>query len=457
MNTNTRLLSIVLISILLLTGNISTFTQEGDDSNTESACWPALENFYTTASTACLGKPDGHICNGGTPPYAEPGGPIANSLATVGALVQTDLVDALATYVFAEDGNNGGLLWMRVEGTQAAILMIGEAATRDLTPPDSGFPEWQSLLVRTGESIPICESLPRGSFVVQNSVPYTSTRIAINGASLELLGTVMVQTQGEETIFMALSGQVRIVAVGQSQQLVAGQQTTITHAQGDFTQASSAPSSPAPFDAKRISNFPVQLLDRAARLPEPGFVSTTATVNLRAASSVSAGIIREVAPDTLMTILGRNNVGDWYHVRLPSGVTGWMYAELLRRNHGAITSVYESTPVPPQRFGDLGTKAWVIAPAGVNLRSDPHVGFDAIFTLQPGEEIDLIARSPYSPWVKVDANGVIGWAALITLDTQVIIESLPVDYQVPPPPEPTTIPGLASGAHPDPSCYPNCD
>jgi hypothetical protein len=65
--------------------------------------------------------------------------------------------------------------------------------------------------------------------------------------------------------------------------------------------------------------------------------------------------------------------------------------------------------------------------------------------------VTLLARSPYSPWVKVESAGMIGWLALVTLQTQSVIEALPIDYDVPPPPVPTRIPGSFGNAFPDPN------
>ena len=65
----------------------------------------------------------------------------------------------------------------------------------------------------------------------------------------------------------------------------------------------------------------------------------------------------------------------------------------------------------------------------------------------------LLARSPYSPWVKVQADDDIGWMALFTLETEAVISSLPVDYDVPLPPRATSTPSFSYGgghAHPDP-------
>jgi hypothetical protein len=73
-----------------------------------------------------------------------------------------------------------------------------------------------------------------------------------------------------------------------------------------------------------------------------------------------------------------------------------------------------------------------------------------MITLPAGTTLNLMARSPYSPWVKVENGGVVGWAALIALETQAVIEALPIDYDVPPPPAPTQVPGSFGNAFPDP-------
>jgi hypothetical protein len=127
-----------------------------------------------------------------------------------------------------------------------------------------------------------------------------------------------------------------------------------------------------------------------------------------------------------------------------------MLAHLLRRNIGTIQAIYEATPLPPQRYGDMGHIGKVQAPAGVNLRIGPDVGFAVVGVLTDGTQVNLVARSPYSPWVKVESGGVSGWLALITLNTEAYIDALPVDNDVPPPPPPTTVPGSFGNAFPDP-------
>src|SRR6185295_3343103 len=103
-----------------------------------------------------------------------------------------------------------------------------------------------------------------------------------------------------------------------------------------------------------------------------------------------------------LTVLGGSPDNSWFHVRLNDGQTGWMLAELLSSNIPSLSAVYSETPLPPQRLGELGTRARVVAPAGVNLRRGPDVAFLPLGLVADGTLVDLLARSPYlNGWIKV--------------------------------------------------------
>ncbi|MBZ0282749.1 MAG: SH3 domain-containing protein [Anaerolineae bacterium] len=413
-----------------------------------ATCAPTIETIWTTASDVCIAGPVGYACNGGAAPQVEPSGPVSNALAAVGALVEVGVIDSIRTPLVSET-TGAGIVWMRPPAPiQFTGLLVGDVIARDVTPPD--FPAWQSMVVQTGTDLSTCSVAPRSSFVAQTPFGQPAN-IAINGVSLTLNGTLLVQTIGNQTVFAMLSGIATLFAVGQEQVLRPGQEILIDYNPGDFTFPIAPPGLPLPLDQGLASHFPVALLDRPIILPQPGYVATDGAVNLRVAPSTDAGVIVQVPAGQVLSVLGRNAGGDWYHVRLDSGETGWMFSSLLLQNVGNIQAIYESTPLPPQRYGELGRTATVLAPAGVNMRQAPDVTFGLVMTIPDGAIVDLLARSPYSPWVKVDFNGVVGWLALISLQTQAIIEALPVDYDVPPPPEPTRVPGSFGNAFPNPN------
>jgi uncharacterized protein YraI len=428
------------------------------DYSQEDICTEALLSFYTAASEVCLAAPNGYACNGGNTPEASPAGPVANSLAPLGAIIPISQIDQLQTPAFSDDGLGGGLLWMRVQDVNVNILMLGNVEIANRITPDAGFPKWMAFTVETSPQLSACTNHPMNMLIVQSTDLILPSRVVINGVSVDISGTAMIFTQNNQTVFVVLEGLIRVLALREAQTLVAGQETRVNYANSDWTAPITGPMMALPYTPGITLNVPIELFDRPTLLPQPGFVTTDGAVNLRTGPSTNFGLIYQVPAGQNMTILGRNPTGDWYHVRLANGQTGWMLAELLRRNHGAIDVVYESTPLPPQRYGTLGRFA-TVSSQSATLRSAPHINFPVLFNIDAGATLELLARSPYSPWVRVDSSGLVGWIPLLNVETRAVIESLPIDFSVPPPPvppEPTAIPGLTGFAFPDPSCFPDC-
>lgn len=421
-------------------------------------CSAPLAVSLLTASDACVGKPYGFICNGGASPSVEPPGPVANSLSAVGSLVETDVVQSIRTLGIDPTGYYMGLAYLRVAAPESLVtfsgLLIGDVRVTNVTPPD--FPAWQAIEVVTTDSDVACEFAPHSTLIVQNPVPGVSARLVINGVSIDLNGTLAVQTQGDYTVFAVLSGEMRALALGQNQSLTAGQSVSAPHAPDNFSIPTAPLSAPRVMDEERANHLPLALFDRPVQIAQGGFANTTAPVNLRVSPNTDATVILQAPAGENMSVLGKNPVGDWVHVRLSSGQTGWMFAELLQGDFGSVTKIYEATPVPVQRLGDLGYKAHIIAPRGYDVRTAPDMAFPVLGFIPTGTEVELLARSPYSPWVKIKTGASEGWVALLAVETRAVIDALPIDNSVPPPPAPTRVPGSFGNAFPDPSCYPNC-
>ena len=445
-----RYLALLFMSLggIILLGTIGAVAQDSTEVSS-AVCAPALDAVWTAASDACISGPVGYICNGGSAPQVEPAGAVSNALSTVGALVEVDAVQSIHTTAASLTGDSTGLAWIRLTAPiQVTGLMIGDVSVQNAAL--AGFPAWQAMVVQTGDETPGCGAMPHNAFIVQS--PFSQpVNIAVNGVSLGLNGTILIQTRDSQTIFAELSGQSSVFAMGQDQALRTGQQITVPYNPGDFSVPSGLASPPTPLDTLLGQNLPVALLDRPIIVPQPGYVITQGAVNLRTAPTLDGGIIVQVPAGQVLSVLGRNPDGTWLHVRLDSGETGWMLGEILLQNIGDIQAVYVATPLPPQRYGQMGHIAKVLAPAGVNLRSAPDVMFSVIASIPDGAIVNLLARSPYSPWVKVEYNGLVGWLALITLETQAVIDALPIDYDVPPPPSPTQVPGSFGNAFPDPN------
>ena len=61
-----------------------------------------------------------------------------------------------------------------------------------------------------------------------------------------------------------------------------------------------------------------------------GFVRASGRINVRRGPGTQFAAIGSLAPDAGVQVIGENDVGDWYQVRLEDGDDGWVSASLLR-------------------------------------------------------------------------------------------------------------------------------
>ena len=415
-----------------------------------ATCEEALERFYASASDHCLTGPTGYFCSAGLPPTVQPA---SDALSEAGALAEMETIDSLRSAPLSA-AEGGGLVWLRLEeDILMDALLVGDVHISNLVSADSTFAQWRSLTIESGTSTADCETAPTVGALVVQGLYGLGARLVINGVSVEINGTLVVVTQGALTKFIVIEGQVILVAFGHTVALNVGQQLSMRYADGDWSRPAQLPGEPELLEHGLIRNLPAELFDRALPIPLPGYAQTQGRVNMRAAPDIGSRLLYQVPAGETMSILGISADREWLHIRLGNGETGWMSAELLVRRLGEVQQFYDLTPEPPQRYGAYADLATVNVSAGGNLRTAPDTAFGVKRTLPYGLAVTLLARSPYSPWVKVEAGGDIGWMALFTLQTESVITSLPIDYDVPLPPRATPTPSFSFGgghAYPDP-------
>ncbi|MCY3833833.1 MAG: SH3 domain-containing protein [Chloroflexi bacterium] len=416
-----------------------------------AGCPPELGKLYSEASDQCLAGPDGHFCTGGLPPIVEP--PV-DDLRAPGALIEAARVDSLEIPATA-DGPGIGLVWLRLEETLSIdALLIGSVRIQHRASSESGGARWRSLTVESGIMPADCSAAPGNGVLVLQSLYGQTARLHINGVAAQINGTLIVLTQNHATKFIAFEGQIVLTAFGQSAALNVGQQLALRYKPGDWTRPAGPPGIPGLLEYELIEDLPILLFERPVPIPQPGFAQTQGGVNMRVSPDINSRLLYQVPAGETMSVLGISRDSQWLHIRLGNGETGWMSAELLARRLGEIRKVYDETPEPPQRLGIHARSASVNVAAGGNLREAPDTAFRIKRTLPYGTPLHLLARSPYSPWVKVSVDGLSGWMALFTLATKSVIGSLPIDYRVPLPPRPTPTPSFSYGgghAYPDPA------
>ena len=220
-------LPIALLAALTLLLGMGLYTAAQDNALISAeVCRPVLERMWAEATTACINKPAGYVCNGGDAPTVEPAGAVSNALSPLGALVEVGAVDSLRTLPIVAEIGSAGVVYLRGGDTLPYTgLVIGDVSLRDVTPPD--FPAWTSFVVETSPEPASCEGAPLNLLVVQ-SAPGASARIVVNSVSLLLNGTVIVRTDAGITHFIAISGQAAVLAAGQERAFLTGEQTSVS-------------------------------------------------------------------------------------------------------------------------------------------------------------------------------------------------------------------------------------
>jgi uncharacterized protein YgiM (DUF1202 family) len=120
-----------------------------------------------------------------------------------------------------------------------------------------------------------------------------------------------------------------------------------------------APSSPAPSEERAVGTVRVNV----------------STLNVRGAASVSSEIVGHVRRGERLTVIADS--GDWLHVKLSDGTSGWVSSELVIREGAAARprrggcppdSDYSFLNAPKPAFSEGGAHGMVVIEASVDVR-----------------------------------------------------------------------------------------
>jgi len=166
--------------------------------------------------------------------------------------------------------------------------------------------------------------------------------------------------------------------------------------------------------------------------PIPTYVAkvTAELVNLRSFPDAESEVLAILPRDEDVELVGKlaGPDGDWLRVRTREGLEGWIFAEFLEPEPGAVVAVLTPpptpTPSPPHVIVELA-----------NLRAGPGPAYDLI-TMLPRDTLFVpTARDATDAWVfGATPEGEQGWLFLQLLSPVPYLNSLPVRT---PPPTPT--------------------
>ena len=167
---------------------------------------------------------------------------------------------------------------------------------------------------------------------------------------------------------------------------------------------------------------------------------TAAAVNFRLNPSLSGGIITTLAANTPVTVLGRNNAGNWVKVSA-NGQDGWLYATLVYVPNGVanLPVVEEASTTQIVNLPDGALPGSTTS--AVNFRTGPSTGMSIITTLSAGTPVAFTARNGSNTWFKGEVNGQEGWLYYTLVSISGSASDLPIE-------ETTTGGGGAVGGSP---------
>lgn len=139
-------------------------------------------------------------------------------------------------------------------------------------------------------------------------------------------------------------------------------------------------------------------------------VSASSGLNVRSGPSKSSTVAAVAASGSTVYVLGKS--GNWYHVQLPNGVTGWVLGTYIGMGSSGSSTEQSNRPVTPARAGQpvsLGVQNTVASRVtALNVHSSPSTSGAVIGSLSKGQKVVVLGHS--NGWVKVQLpDGSVGW------------------------------------------------
>ena len=127
-------------------------------------------------------------------------------------------------------------------------------------------------------------------------------------------------------------------------------------------------------------------------------------LNIRSGARVDREIVTKVQKGTSVTIL--STLGDWYKVRLSSGVVGWANATYLQVQQVSVSP--DNTVTNSQTNTTTYPCQGTVTASSLNVRSGARVDRELITKLSQGTTVTVLSK--LGDWYKIKmADQKIGW------------------------------------------------
>ena len=145
-----------------------------------------------------------------------------------------------------------------------------------------------------------------------------------------------------------------------------------------------------------LSAVPVSAVEKASTM-----VVTGGWLRLRSAPGYDAETISSYFTGTEVTVLGLAN--DWYHVRTPDGLTGYMHSDYLAKPDGSTSgsggsgAAENADPNPAPQQATVTSSNGM----GVKLRTGPSTGYGVIMVVPVGTVVTILLEGEQWHYVRV--------------------------------------------------------
>lgn len=157
--------------------------------------------------------------------------------------------------------------------------------------------------------------------------------------------------------------------------------------------------------------------DSSSSLSLRALTNNSRALFVRQNPSIESDLLTIINRRQQAALLGRDNSGTWFKVRLDTGVVGWVSAVESRAGVDpsslpiAGEPAIVTAPVPVSAVTAYPViRSAVVGTGALNLRSGPGIEYEPITTIGQGELVGLIGRRGLGAWVRVrTSSGLEGW------------------------------------------------
>ena len=152
-------------------------------------------------------------------------------------------------------------------------------------------------------------------------------------------------------------------------------------------------------------------------------VTTPFRVNIRAMPSVSGPVLDVMPVNAQAAAIGRNAGNNWLQVQYGETL-GWVakWVVVASSNTTGLPITSDIVEVQPLAPGATITGSSIY---NIVIRSGPGTQFGDVGQIPAFTSVNLLARTADSAWVRVNYQGVEGWAAAWVMTASTDMNSLP--------------------------------